>query len=239
MNTVKSLVLAIAIYLCLIVIVYFLIISITSLRVKNEEDAISSFSNYQRFLEPNEAINLDDPPFYQDPLPETLYPIRTVIEEGIEIPIFYIYNDDYWKRQAYKSYWHSSYHRWSYAPNRIHYAMHRIFATYPTASIYYDFIHDLGIADVSISFKDYPKDDPYSQIEVAIMQSEIHNIYSYENQIVIVSSPKPTGLKVVTIPVEYIKPFASDKSILIQLATRVDDEIDYCTIKLIAEGKSE
>lgn len=214
------------------VFVLIIILSISSLKVSNEK--IPANTNYNaKYVEPDVAVNLDDPPFYQAPMPETILPIEEILDKGVEIPILYVYNDLTWIRQAYKYYWHSSYQRWSYVPNRIHYAMHRLFATYVTASVYYDFTHNLGIADEATGFKQYSSASPYDHIELAIMQSEVKSIYTYGNQIVVVASPQRTGLQVIPIPLEYIKPLNDDKNLLIQLVTSCGEEIDYFLIGLV------
>ncbi len=107
----------------------------------------------QNGLEPETPQDFNDPPFYIPPMPSKIVPIDEVIAKGQEIPLDFIYNDPNWKRKSYKEYWHSKYQRWSYVPIRLHYSMHRLFTTYPTASVYYDFIHDLGIAEESKKFK--------------------------------------------------------------------------------------
>lgn len=200
-------------------------------------------SSYQALehIEPEEPINLSDPPFFTVSLPENEFPIKTVINSGSEIPVYFIYNNPSWKRQSYKKYWHSSYFRWSYVPNRIHYAMHRIFATYPTASVYYDFKHNLGIAEETLYFKKYvtSSTSPFTYLEVVIMNTSIHKIYTYENQVVIIGKPQRSGLQAIVIPANKIKPAGDNKEILIQLATLGGDEIDYTTIMYASDKEND
>lgn len=169
---------------------------------------VSNTSRNSENTEPITPVNIDDPPFSALTLPENEVPIKTVMSRGKEIPVDFIYNNPNWQRQAYKDYWHSSYSRWSYVPNRIHYAMHKVFATYPTASIYYDFRHNLGIAEEILDFRQYITSSmsPYKYLEVVIMNTSIEKIYTYENQVVIVGKPQRYGLQAIIIPVDEIKP---------------------------------
>lgn len=183
-------------------------------------------------LEPETPINIDDPPFYSTPLPLNEVAIQQVIEQGEEIPIKFIYNNPNWERPAYKDYWHSKYGRWSYIPNRIHYAMHRVFSTYETASVYYDFEHDLGIAEEVTDFMKYESTSPFEYLQVVVMNTLIEKVITYENQIVIVGKPQRTGLQAIIIPTKEIQPVKNSKNILIQLVTPDGYEIDYTTIML-------
>lgn len=182
-------------------------------------------------LEPESAIDIDDPPWNNEIFPNNVVNISEVLEKGVDVPYNIIYDEPKWKR-LYKAYWHSSISdRWSYVPNRIHYAMHRLFATYPTASIYYDFVHNLGIADESIEFKQESSKGPYDYLTTVVMQSEIRKIITYGNQVIIVSKPKRNGLQVFNIPMNKIVPSNENENILIQLVTELGDEIDYFLIR--------
>lgn len=187
-----------------------------------------------KMLEPEKAENIDDPPFYNEPLPSKVIPISEVINKGKEITIEFIYNDPDWKRQAYKSYWHSTVAggRWSYVPTRIHFAMHRLFAIPPTGSSKFSYINSLGIAEQVEKF-DYSGFSIYKDIETIIMQSDVKKIYTYGNQIVLLSLPMRTGLQVVSIPIDKIEPFNPNENILIQLSTFDAGEIDFTTATLI------
>lgn len=179
-------------------------------------------------IEPETPQNIKDPPFQELPYPTGMLPISAVINDGKEIPLQLAYNNPNWERQAYKSYWHSSYGRWSYVPNRIHYAMHRLFATYPTASIYYDFIHDLGIAEENSEFQ-IPTRSPYENIVLVVMQTKVDKIVTLENQVVIIGKPALTGLQVLLVPIKDLKPSNPEESILFQLVTSEGDELDNAT----------
>jgi hypothetical protein len=196
----------------------------------------------QNGLEPEMPQDITETPYFNRPIPSKKVTITEVIAYGREIPIDFIYNDPNWKREAYKEYWHSQYKRWSYVPMRLQYMMHRLFTTYPTASVYYDFIHNLGIAEESEKFKSYlptpPKDksqkvNPFQKIETVIMQTDIKKIITYGNQIVLIGEPRRTGLQALVIPIESLKPFNTEENILFQLATSEGDEIDYSVIELV------
>lgn len=196
--------------------------------------AISALSTSSWLIEPKTPQNIDDPPFYALPLPEQTVPVTEVMKNGKEIPLQFAYDDLNWKRQAYKDYWDSSVGRWSYVPSRIHYAMHRLFVTYPTASIYYDFIHDLGIAEESSSFQ-IPSQKPYDNIVLVAMQTKVEKIVTLGNQVVVIGRPSLTGLQVLLIPVSDLKPNNPNESILFQLVTHEGDEIDYATETYVTE----
>ena len=213
----------------LILIIRFVIININS----SSTQTLSNKTSNSFALEPDAPTNIDDPPFYSVPFPQNEETIQQVIEKGEEIPIHFIYNDPDRKRPAYKDYWHSEYGRWSYVPHRIHYAMHRIFSTYATASIFYDFIHDLGIAEESNNFINYESTSPFDFLQVVVMNTLIEKIITYENQIVIIGTPQRTGLQAIIIPTSKIHPIENTNNILIQLVTPDGYEIDYTTETLV------
>ncbi|MCX7709970.1 MAG: hypothetical protein N2484_08970 [Clostridia bacterium] len=179
-------------------------------------------------LEPDTPLDIKDPPFLNPPMPSEVKPMLEVMEKGREIAWESVYSNSEWKRPAYRSYWHStvSAGRWSYVPTRIHFGMHRLFTTYPTASVYYDFIHDLGIAEESKDIQ-YDMKSPFEKIETVVMQAEVKKVLTMGNQVVVIGKPQRNGLQVLTIPVESIKPTKPEDHILFQLATPEGDEIDY------------
>jgi hypothetical protein len=229
-------------YLALTKYILILILSILLIRfaiIKMNSSNTQTLSNSIKnsfALEPDTPTNIDDPPSYSPPLPQNEVAVEQVIEKGEEIPIKFIYNDPKWKRPAYKEYWHSKYGRWSYVPTRLHYAMHRIFSTYATASRYYDFVHDLGIAYESDDFNDYeytPPPSPFEYLEIVVMNTLIEKVITYDNQIVIIGKPQRTGLQAIIIPTEKINPIENADNILIQLVTPDGYEIDYTTEMLL------
>lgn len=185
-------------------------------------------------LEPETPKDIDDPPFYHDAFPTKLYPVSEVISKGIELPLDIVYSDPNWKRQAYKSYWHSTVSggRWSYVPNRIHYGMHRLFTTYTTASIYYDFINDLGIEEESNKIP-IKNGGPFEYIKVVVMQGQVQRVITYGNQVVLIVKPTRYGLQSLDIPVKKLSPANKKEPILFQLVTEQGDEIDYSLISYV------
>lgn len=215
----------------LTLILSILLIRLEIIYLKNNSSVHTSANviNSGFTIEPQTPINIDDPPHYSTPLPENEISIQEVLEQGKEIPINFIYNNPDWKRPAYKDYWHSKYGRWSYVPNRIHYAMHRVFSTYATASIYYDFEHDLGIAEEVNDFIKYESASPFDYLQIVVMNTLIEKVMTYENQIIIVGKPQRTGLQALIVPTELIQPIENTNNILIQLVTPDGYEIDYTT----------
>lgn len=196
-----------------------------------DSQSISAFIRAVWKMESEDAQNIDDPPFSKLPKPSTVLPVSEVLSKGKGIPLQFAYNDPDWKRQAYKSYWHSSAGRWSYVPDRIHYAMHRLFVTYPTASVYYDFVHDLGIAIESNSFEIPANNNPFTNIIVVVMQAKVNEIVALGNQVLIIGEPALTGLQVILVPVHDLEPYNTQESILFQLATEKGNEYDNTTLE--------
>lgn len=182
------------------------------------------FSTATERMEPETPADIDDPPYPDLPSPTKIRPVGEVIAAGKEIPLKYAYHNPEWKRPAYRSYWHSSLARWSYVPNRIHYAMHRMFITYPTASVFYDFVHNLGIAEESAEFQ-IPQ-NPFQNIVLAVMQTQVEQIRTLGNQVAVVGKPSITGLQVLLIPVRDLNPDQPKESLLFQLVTKDGDIID-------------
>ena len=123
-------------------------------------------------------------------------------------------------------------------PNRIHFAMHRIFATYPTASVFYDFIHDLGIAKENDKFQ-RPSKTPYENIVLVVMQTKVEKFITLGNQVAVIGKPALTGLQVFLIPNKDLKPYDIHESILFQLVTDEGDEIDYTSILYYSDEASQ
>jgi len=182
-------------------------------------------------LEPEKPIDIESWPIYELSFPTNIQPISEVMEKGKELSLQFAYNDLNWKRPAYKSYWHSSPDggRWSYVPQRVHYSYHRIFVTVPTASIYYDFEHNLGIAEESRNFNfDYTN---IHQFVLVAMQSNVKKIVTLGNQVVVVVEPRRTGLQALIIPESMIQPSNKEEATIFQMVTPDGYEIDYSLIK--------
>lgn len=183
--------------------------------------------NRLKALEPKEAINIDSWPIYNIPFPPNVQPVSAVINLGNEIPLEFAYNNLEWQRPAYKFYWHTvpAGGRFSYMPNRVNYSLHRIFASYPTASIMYDLEGNIGIMEESKDF-DYDISN-INQIVLIALQSDIKKVITLDNQIIVIVEPSRSGLQVITIPDDMIQPSNKDEAIMIQMITPDGFEIDY------------
>lgn len=193
----------------------------------HDHQVIAVLSTSMWKIEPETPKNIDDSSF-GIPYPTKTVPVSEVMENGKEIPLQFAYNNPDWQRQMYKEYWHSSYGRWSYIPNRIHYAMHRIFVTYPTASVFYDFTHNLGIWDENDDFQIMSSTStPFENMVLVVMQTKVDKIVTLGNQVVVIGRPSLNGLQVLLIPTQDLNPYDPKESILFQLVTPEGDEIDY------------
>jgi hypothetical protein len=182
-------------------------------------------------LEPPEPTTIIDSPFpfetgTDDYYPTDVIPISEVIRRGTKIPFIVIKSEPNYIRPIYKEQWHSTYWggRWSYVPERIHYALHRLFPFY-----------DIGISgglnfeqNVGISFPTF-QNDTNLDMYLVVFQTKVTDVYTAGNQVVIVGKPERTGVEVLTIKTGDIHPSNKEKLLLIQLATN-NDELDYSLI---------
>lgn len=164
--------------------------------------------------------------------PSKVHSISNIIKNGQEVPFEVGLNDPNWKRPTYKPYWHSTHHggRWSFVPMRIHYALHRLFTTYQTGSIWYDFTHNVGLDDVLQrveSSKAFREDRVFEKLVIVVMQAQVEKIIKKDNQLVVVTKPQRNGVQVLTVRSEDIKPTNPKESILVQLVTPKGDELDF------------
>ncbi|WP_148132557.1 hypothetical protein [Candidatus Formimonas warabiya] len=187
-------------------------------------------------LEPEKPEDIQDRLRSEDHLPSVIEPISEVINNGREIALNFIYHNPDWERLAYKSYWHSTVSggRWSRVPTRMSYALHRIFTSYCTASVFYDFVHDLGIDEESKSFH-IKTDGPFDKIIIVVMQSNVKKILTQKNQVVLITEPKGTGLQVLSIDLADIHPAKPKERIVFQLVTPDRYEIDNSVIEYIGK----
>lgn len=194
-------------------------------------DACFNYIFRLKQLEPEQPIDIKSKPIANIPLPSKVFSISDVIKKGNDVKIDFVYNDPNWNRPAYKSYWHSTVSggRWSYVPNRINYSLHDIFTIYATASIYYDFAHNLGIWDESESFN-WDGSKTLENIMLVTMNSNIKKIVTYGNQVVVIVEPARRGLQVFAIPNDVLKPVDKKSSIMFQLVTPDKYELDYSLI---------
>lgn len=221
--------LLITLLITIVILAMLLILLIDYKNLKASNDCLESYSNSIRLtmpLEPTTPKNIESSPIYDIPLPSKIFPIQEVVKKGKNIPVDFAFNDPDWIRPAYKTYWHSSVSggRWSYVPRRINYSLHKIFTSYQTASIYYDFTHELGIWEES---KFFDLENGLNNIALVVMDSNIKKIITYGNQVVVIPEPKRTGLQVVEIHDSKIHPIDDDSPIMFQLVTPDGYELDY------------
>jgi hypothetical protein len=181
-------------------------------------------------LEPPKPIQIVKEP--EEVEAEQYYPSDTmtipeVMDKGTKIHFNIIKNDPNYERPVYDEHWHSTYWggRWSYVPNRIHYALHRLFTTY-----------DIGISG-ELNFKqnvgfDFPMFQNKTDLDlyIVIFQTAVTDVYTKENQVVVVGTPERNGVQVLTIKTGDLHPSDLRKLLLIQLATPLGHELDYSLI---------
>ena len=64
---------------------------------------------------------------------------------------------------------------------------------------------------------------------IVVFQTNITDVYTKGNQVVVVGTPKRTGVEVISIKTADIHPSNKEKLLLVQLATN-GDELDYSLI---------
>ncbi|MEC1722983.1 hypothetical protein [Schinkia azotoformans] len=179
-------------------------------------------------LEPPVPVNIQDPPWGELSFPSKIKPISEVIHNGTKIPFDLIVDKPEYERPAYNEQWHSTIGRWSYVPNRIHFALHRLFTNYDIGlSGWYDFEHNMGITIPM--FQNEKALDMY----IVTFQTQVTSVYTIGNQVVVVGTPQRNGVQVITITTKDLKPFNKKENLLIQLATKDEHEIDYSLISYI------
>jgi len=157
--------------------------------------------------------------------PRDAVPISEVLRRGKEIPFRIVKHDPNFVRPVYLWEWHSRFGRWSYMPSRVHYALHRLFAAYDFGlSALYQLQGDLGVA--------FPTFQHETNLDLYLIafQTEVRGAYTLGNQIVLVGSPKRTGVQVVTVKTGDLQPSDKGKLLLAQLATAGGEEIDYALV---------
>lgn len=128
----------------------FITISVNSI-VKSEAPPLTPTQRLEK-LEPPEPKDISIPIYIETKFPFKEYSINDVLKYGKSLPLDITYYDPDWKRDAYKSYWHSTVAsgRWSYVPYRTYYASHRLFTSSLLGSAYFTFVHQVGIADENL-----------------------------------------------------------------------------------------
>jgi hypothetical protein len=211
----------------LTILISILIAFSLSPSVHASNNQVEQLERRLKSLEPEKAVDIEDPPWKELTFPAIQYPISEVISDGTKIPFQVILDKPDYKRPAYKADWHSSVARWSYVPSRIHFALHRLFTVYDLGlSGWYQFEGDLGI-----SVPMFQRDD--LDLYIVSFQTEITKVYTKGNQIVVIGRPKRTGVQAITIKVHDLKPNSDKESLLVQLATENGDEIDYSLIEYL------
>ncbi|MBD0380705.1 hypothetical protein [Paenibacillus sedimenti] len=218
--------------LSLLLITLFLIPTVVTAKPEKTQDANKLTERLKR-LEPDEPKDISDPPFSQRAFPSKLKPPQEILSSGKQLQYKVLLDKPDWKRPVYKSYWHSSVSgRWSYVPNRLHYAQHRLF-TAPTAALsnYYDFVHDLGLSEELMNVQAQPqnadRDRWLGQIIVVVMQAKIEKVLTSGIQVVIVARPQRNGVQALTVNKVDMKLDNPNEAVLFQLVTPEGDEIDY------------
>lgn len=199
----------------------------SELKKENEElkNTIDKLNDRLKRLEPENPVKMEDPPWGQASFPAKVFPISEVITKGTKIPFHIIINKPDYKRPAYEEYWRSTIGRWSYLPMRVHYALHRLFTEYDIgASNWYDFVHNIGL--YVPMFQNKKALDMY----IVTFQTDVTDVYTKGNQVVVVGNPKRNGVQVITITTKDVKPFNKDEQLLVQLSTPNGSEMDYSLI---------
>ena len=227
--------------ICLLIILSLLVYSkslhtkLTELSIsqtnsdKSEHKPIQELEQRLDYLEPPEPITiLDSPlPFEKDTevhFPTDVIPISEVLKEGTKIHFKVIKSEPNYIRPIYEEHWHSTTGRWSYIPSRIHNSLHRIFPFYAIGiSAEFSFQHNLGVF--------FPTDMNETDLDlyIVVFQTTITDVYTKGNQVVVVGTPKRTGVEVISIKTADIHPSIKEKLLLVQLATN-GGELDYSLI---------
>ncbi|XKI10977.1 YfkD-like protein [Sporosarcina sp. ANT_H38] len=198
---------------------------------KSEQERIQELEQRLDSLEPPEPTTILDSPFPFEKgteihFPTDVIPISEVLKEGTKIPFKVIKSDPNYIRPIYEEHWHSTFWggRWSYIPSRIHYSLHRIFPFYAIGiSAELNFQQNVGIAFNTAT------NETDLDLYIVVFQTNITDVYTKGNQVVVVGTPKRTGVEVVNIKTADIQPSNKEKLLLVQLATN-GVELDYSLI---------
>lgn len=178
-------------------------------------------------LEPSEPKDIEDPPSGEEVFPSKVMPISKIIDKQNKISFNVIVDKPNYKRKAYEQHWHSTEAggRWSFIPTHVHFALHRLFTIYDIGlSNWYSFEQDIGLSIPM--FQNEKNLDMY----IVAYQTEITDVYTKGNQVIIVGNPKRNGVQIVTIKTKDIQPINKEEPLLVQLATKAGNEIDYSLI---------
>lgn len=190
--------------------------------IKKLEEEIRKFKKRLHYLEPENPTDIIDPRLKEIKFPTKVFTIKEVIESGREIPFETIIDKPNYIRPIYEKHWHSTTGRWSYIPNRIRTAQHRLFTEYDIGlSNWYDFEHKIGFEVPMI------QDKQALDLYIVTFQTKILKIYTKGNQVIVVGKPKRNGVQVNTVTTKDFKPINNKEFLLIQLVTPDGYEIDY------------
>lgn len=198
--------------------------------IKSEHKRIEELEQRLDSLEPPEPTTILDSPFPFEEgtdvnYPTDVIPISEVLKEGTKIPFKVIKSEPKYIRPIYEDHWHSTTGRWSYIPSRIHYSLHRIFPYYSIGiSEELHFTQNVGIA-ANTAMNETDLD-----LYIVVFQTNTTDVYTKGNQVVVVGTPKRTGVEVINIKTADIHPSNKEKFLLVQLATN-GDELDYSLIR--------
>lgn len=203
------------------------------LKKENEElkEMIENLRQRMSELEPPMPVNIADPPWEEPTFPTKVKPISEIIHKGAKIPFDVIVNKPDYERLAYEKHWHSSVGggRWSYVPNRIHYALHRLFTQYDIGlSSWYDFEQNIGFSIPMF------QNENALDLYIVAFKTEVTDVYTSGNQVVVVGNPIRKGVQVITITTLDINPSDKAENLLVQLSTQQGHEIDYSTISYVS-----
>lgn len=198
--------------------------SIQSLKeeIDKLKETISKLQIRLHYLEPKTPQTIQTERFEQIPYPSKINEIKTIMIQENIIPFQTIINRPEYIRPIYHKDWHSTIGRWSSIPSNIRTAQHRLFTNYDIGlSNWYDFIHQMGF--------EIPMFQSEKELDLYIVtfNTEVTNIYTKGNQIIITGIPKRNGVQVNTITTKDLKPFNKHEFLLIQLVTPDGYEIDY------------
>lgn len=196
---------------------------------KSEHKRIQELEQRLDNLEPPEPTTILDSPFpfekgTEEHFPTDVIPISEVLKEGTKVPFKVIKSEPNYIRPIYEEDWHSTTGRWSYIPSRIHYALHRVFPFYAIGiSAELEFTQNVGIS--------FPTDMNETDLDlyIVVFQTNITDVYTKGNQVVVVGTPKRTGVEVISIKTADIQPSNMEKLLLVQLANN-GAELDYSLI---------
>jgi hypothetical protein len=199
-------------------------------KIEELENKVTELTRRLEQLEPDKPKNIYHSEFHP-PFPSNTDSIEEVIKTGEEIPFQVGIDNPKWERPIYDEYWHSLFWggRFSYVPDNLHNAMHRMFIGFQSVGQWFGLTHTLGIYEELQEVtnpKAFSEKKVNEKMVIVIMQAEVKKIIKKENQLVLISEPKRTGLQVITVMYTDALP-SSNEVTLLQLVTPDGYEYDY------------